>query len=202
MKGADRAFREMQALFDTVARAKPYTLTRELKSPVEVSSVALEIHPVEYEYDVRTGGESRAVTVRSPLAWVLCYSGYGPEVLPNLLAHRTGANEELHDWLVHQLVLHTVVSNQPGLIDILSRLHFPVSAVTEPGSGGLPVTRIASPLSTTRPPDSVIMQSVELSGMDAFEEILNVGDIDKIDDPLKSRLLELARSHGELPTRA
>jgi hypothetical protein len=198
MKGADRAFREMQVLFDSVARAQPFTLARDVKSPVEVSSVTLQIHPVEYEHEVRSGGDARTVTVRSPLAWVLCYSGYGPEVLPNLLAHRTGANEELHEWLVHQLVLHAVVSNQPGLTDILTRLHFPVSVVTEPASGSLPITRIASPLSTIRPPDDVIMQSVELSGMDAFEEVINVDDIGRMDDSLKGRLIQIAKSHGEL----
>jgi len=198
MKGADRAFREMQALYDTVARAQPFTLARELKSPIDVSSVTLEIHPVEYDYDVHVGGDTRTVTVRSPLSWVLTYSAYGPTILPDLLAHRTGANEELHEWLVHQLVLHAVVSNQPGLLDILSRLHFPFSFVTDPRSGNMPVTRIASPLTTIRPPDEVIMKSVELSGMDAFEEVINVGDIGRMTDPLKERLLDIAKSHGEL----
>jgi hypothetical protein len=199
MKGADRAFREMQGLFDAVARAKPFTLARELKSPVEVSSVNLEIHPVEYRHEVKSGDETRIVTVRSPLTWTLSYSGYSHLVLPDLLARRTGANEELHEWLVHQLVLHAVVTNQQGLTEILTRLHFPVSIVKEPGSGGVPLARIASPLSTIRPPDEVIMQSVELSGMDAFEEVINVDDIGHMDDPLKNRLIELARSHRELP---
>ena len=197
MKGADRAFRDMQTLFDTVARAQPFTLTRELKSPVDVSSVTLEIHPVEYDHEIAIGRDTRIVSVRSPLSWVLSYAGYGPSILPELLAHRTGANEELYEWLVHQFVLHAVASNQPGLLDILSRLHYPLSFVTEPKSGKLPITRIASPLSTIRPPDDVIMQSVELSGMDAFEEVINVDDIGQIRDPLKDRLMEIARSHGE-----
>jgi hypothetical protein len=118
--------------------------------------------------------------------------------LPDLLAHRTGANEELHTWLLHQLVLNAVVSNQPGLCEILDRLHFPISTVKETSSGVLPLTRIISPLSTIRPSDDVIMQSVELSGMDAFEEVINVSDIDGISDPLKVKLVEIARSHGEL----
>lgn len=197
VKGADRAFREMQALFDSVARAKPITLARELKSPIEVSSVTLEIHPVEYHHEVRDGSDTRLVTVRSPFAWSLCYSGFGPGVLQDLLAHRTGANEELYAWLLHQVVLHAVVSNQPGLMDIMSRLHFPMSFVTDPALGSLPVTRIASPLSTIRPPDDVIMKSVDISGMDAFEEVINTDDIARMDDPLKNRLIELARNHGE-----
>jgi hypothetical protein len=196
-KGADRVFRDMHALFDTAARAQPFTLARELKSPIEMSSVTLEIHPVEYEHDTRHGSDTRGVTVRSPLSWVLCYAGHGPAALPELLARRTGANEELYDWLVHQMVLHAVVTNQPGLTEILGRLQFPISVVTDAQSGAVPVIRVSSPLSTIRPPDAVIMQSVELSGMDAFEEVVNVDDIARMRNPLKDRLVEIAARHGE-----
>jgi hypothetical protein len=130
--------------------------------------------------------------------WTLSYAGHGPATLPELLDRRTGANEELYHWLVHQLVLHAVVANQPGLAEVLDRLHFPITFATEPASGPLPLTRIASPLSTIRPPDEVILQSVELSGMDAFEEVINVSDIPQMADPLKEKLVELAIRHGEL----
>jgi hypothetical protein len=197
-KAADQAFKGMQREYDMVARAKPFTLTRELRSPIDLSSVMLDLHPVEYPYTVQAGGESRIVTVRSPLKWTLSYSGHGPGVLPELLGRRTGANEELYHWLVHQLTLHAVVSNQPGLSEVLDRLHFPISSATEPVSGPLKLTRIASPLSTIRPPDDVILQSVELSGMDAFEEVINVSDIPRMIDPLREKLVELAITHGEL----
>jgi hypothetical protein len=198
-KGADRAFRDLQALYENVARARPFTLTRELRSPIELSSVALEVHAVEYRHQLQVPGESRIVVVRSPLKWTVTYAGQSPATLPELLARRTGANEELYSWLVHQLVLHSVVSNQPGLAEILERLHFPIASVTEAASGAVPLTRVSSPLSTIRPPDDVILQSVELSGMDAFEEVINVSDIPQIGDPLKERLMELAMKHGEMP---
>jgi hypothetical protein len=197
VKGADRVFRELQSLFDNVARAQPFTLVRELKSPIDISSVTLEIHPVEYRYEADSAGEKRVVTVRSPFSWTLCYAGYGPDALTELLAHRTGANEELFEWLKHQLVLHATIANQPGLIDIMGRLQFPISFTSEPGSGALPIVRIHSPLSTIRPPDDVITQSVELSGMDAFEEVINVEDIARMTDALKERLLQIAAAHGE-----
>jgi hypothetical protein len=198
VKGADRAFRDLQALYDSIARAQPFTLARgELPNPIEIVSTTLEIHSVEYSYEAQAGGERRAVTVRSPLTWVLTYSGFGPNALPDLLAHRTGANEDLHQWLLHQLVLHSVASNQPGLVHILAQLQFPVSFVTETKSGLLTQTRISSPLSTLRPPDEVIMKSVELSGMDAFEEVLNLDDIARMNNPLKDKLIDLAKSHGE-----
>jgi len=197
VKGADRAFRDLQAMYQSVARAKPYTLTRELGQPLQISNVTLQLHPVEYRHAVQAGGQTRTVTMRSPLAWTLSYGDYPPDGLTDLLARRTGANEDLHAWLVDHLVLHAVAANQPGLQTILERLHFPLSFVKEEGTGLLPLTRISSPLSTRRPPDDVIMQSVELSGMDAFEEIINVEDIGRMTDPLKDRLIALAASHGE-----
>jgi hypothetical protein len=198
VKGAARVFQELQAQFETVARGKPFTLAREVQSPIEISRVSLELHPVEYTHEARTRGETRSVTIRSPLAWTLSYSGYGPGMLPELLAARTRSSDELYDWLLHQLVLHAVIAAQPGVNDVMRALHFQVAAVTEPWAGKLPLVRISSPLTTMRPPDEVILQSVELSGMDAFEEVVNVEDIVRISEPLKERLLGVARNHGEL----
>jgi len=42
-----------------LARAKPFTLTRELRSPIDLSSVMLDLHPVEYPYTVQARGESQ-----------------------------------------------------------------------------------------------------------------------------------------------
>src|SRR5262249_27714540 len=129
VKGAARVFQELQSRFDAVARGKPFTLAREVKSPIEIASVALELHPVEYQHEARTPRETRIVTIRSPLAWTMTYEGHGPALLPELLASRTRSSDELYHWLLHQLVLHAVVSAQPGLSEIMSTLHFPVQTV-------------------------------------------------------------------------
>ena len=198
VKGSGRVFQELQALFESVSRGKPYTLARDLRNPIVLSSVTLELHPVEYPHEIRTRGDSRTVMIRSPLSWTLSYSRYGPALLPDLLAARTRSSDELYDWLVHQLVLHAVVGAQPGLNEIMTTLHFPVTSATEPPSGTLPLVRIGSPVVTVRPPDDVILQSVELSGMDAFEEVVDVDSILRMEDTLRNRLVEIAHGHGEL----
>lgn len=198
VRGAEQAYKDLHALYDTVARSKPYTLTRELTHPLTVSNVALQLHPVEYLHVTEDGADRRTVRVRQPLAWNVTYYGHGPSALPELLATRSRSSDELYNWMVHQLVLHRVVLNQPGVVDILGKLHFAIESVTEETSGAMPVLRITSPLATLRPPDAVIIQSVELSGMDAFEEVVDVDDILRISDPLRDRLLATARDHGEL----
>jgi hypothetical protein len=42
----------------------------------------------------------------------------------------------------------------------------------------------------------VIVESAELTGMDAFEEVVNVDELSKLRDPFKERLLEIARQQA------
>jgi hypothetical protein len=57
------------------------------------------------------------------------------------------------------------------------------------------MTRIGIGISTTRPSDEVVVESAELTGMDAFEEVVDVDDIERLKDPVKERLMALARKH-------
>jgi hypothetical protein len=41
-----------------------------------------------------------------------------------------------------------------------------------------------------------VVESAELTGMDAFEEVVNVDEIARLPDPFKERLLDLARRHA------
>ena len=58
------------------------------------------------------------------------------------------------------------------------------------------MTRIGIGISTTRPSDEVVVESAELTGMDAFEEVVNVDEIARVPDPFKTRLLEIAARGG------
>jgi hypothetical protein len=42
----------------------------------------------------------------------------------------------------------------------------------------------------------VIIQSAELTGMDAFEEVVVVDDILRLTDVGRERMLEIVRAHG------
>jgi hypothetical protein len=93
-------------------------------------------------------------------------------------------------------MLHIVLTKQPGMAQLLEALHFPVSSDRLADCGELPVASIRANLATVRPPDDVIIESTEISGMDAFEEVVNPEDIVALRDPLQARLLELAKTHG------
>ena len=196
-KGADRTFRDMQGLYETLAGSKAFDISKELKPPIEVLSATPEIAPIEYSYLVESQRMSKTVTVNSPLKWILFYSGFPPGNLEELIANRSKTAGDLQQYLLHYLLLHTVTIKQPGLGKLLEALHFSLSIERFSKFADLPVICISAPISTSRPPDDVIIESTEISGMNVFEEVANVADIQKLRHPLKENLIELARKHGQ-----
>jgi hypothetical protein len=195
-KRADKAFKELQALYDKVAATKPYNLPRELTPPLRIAGVGLEITPVDAPHVVQSGSDTRTIMVRSPLTWTLTYAGYAPTRLPDLLKAKLRPGDDLGQLVLSYLLMHVVTTNSPGLMQAFDALHFPITTTTSPEFGPLPITRIGVGVSTERPSDAVILQSAELTGMDAFEELVNVDDLSKLRDPLKDRLLEIVRQQA------
>ena len=194
IRRSDKAFKDLQALYDSIAGTKPFNLPRELT--LRLVGSGLEITPVDTALPIKSGSDTRTIMVRSPLTWTLTYSGYPPTRLPDLLKVKLQIGEELTQLVVSYLLMHVVVTNSPGLMSIFDALHFPITTVTVPEFGPLPITRIGVAVSTTRPSDDVILQSAELTGMDAFEEVVNVQDLSRLRDPLKQRLLDIAKQQA------
>ncbi len=48
VRGADKAFLQLQRLYTTVVNAKPYNLLTELRAPIQLESATVEISPLEY----------------------------------------------------------------------------------------------------------------------------------------------------------
>jgi hypothetical protein len=193
---ADKAFAELQALYDKVAVARPYNLPRELSVPLALSTVGLEITPLDYYHVAQSGTESRRIKVRCPLTWVLTYTDFPPTRLQELLDTKARSVEELQRFVLNYLVLHVVTTNEPGLMRVFESLHFPLTTTKTKEFGELPVTQIGIGITTTRPSDALVIESAELTGMDAFEEVVNVEDIKHLADPFKDRLLEIARQQA------
>lgn len=197
VRGADKAFLQLQHLFTSVVRAGPYNLLTELSAPIQLENTSIEITPLEYEHVVSSDGQSKTIAITSPFQWVLSYSGFPLAKLRELLADRNRMNDDAQRFVLHYTALHTVVNNNSGLPRLLQALRFPMSSERFPQFGELPVLCISSSVSTIRPPDEVIVENTEISGRDAFEEVVNLHDLRTLEDPLKTLLLEVARSHGE-----
>ncbi len=195
VRGADKAFKDLQAEYEAVAGMKPFGLKRSLSSPFEVESATLEMLPIEYEHTARTDRETKTVSVSKPLKWVLYYSGFSPSRLRDLLRDRNRTSDDQHRFVLHYLLVHAVFAQQAGVLQLLESVHFPVRFERWPEFGGLPITCIECSVKTSLPPDDVIIESTEISGSDAFEEIVEVGDIARLKDAFKEQLLDVVRQH-------
>jgi hypothetical protein len=193
---SDKAFKDLQTLYDSIAGTKPFNLPRELTLPLRLVGSGLEITPVDTALQIKSGSDTRTIMVRSPLIWTLTYSGYPPTRLPELLKAKLQTGEELGQLVVSYLLMHVVITNSPGLVSVFDALHFPITTTTVPEFGPLPITRVGVAVSTARPSDDVILQSAELTGVDAFEEVVNVQDLSTLRDPLKKRLIDIAKQHA------
>ena len=189
---ADQALKEVQALYEAVSPGKPFNLRRELTPPFNFTPAALEITPVGYVHVIQSGSESRRITVRRPLTWTLSYQGFAPGRLPDLIGVR---GDELQRYILSYLLLHAVTTHQRGLVQMFESLRFPITSTKTAEFGDLPVTRIGVGISTSRPADAIVLESAELTGINAFEEIVNPDDIARLSDPLRDRLQEIARQH-------
>ena len=189
IRRSDKAFKDLQALYEKVATTKPFSLPRELTLPLRLAGTGLEITAVDTPHVIQSGADARTIMVRSPLAWTLTYAGNAPTRLPELLKAKLRSAEDLNQLVLSYLLMHVVVTNSPGLLQAFEALHFPISTTTMPEFGPLPITRIGVALSTARPSDDLILQTAELTGMDAFEEVVSVEDLSRLPDALKERLL-------------
>src|SRR5437879_270090 len=119
VRSADRAVKELQALYEPLAGSKIFNLPKEIQPPFEVMTSIVDASPLEYSYVTKTGGENKSITVTSPFKWVLCYAGFTPRRLKELLGERSRSVEALREFLVHALMMRVVVAHQNGVGQIL-----------------------------------------------------------------------------------
>lgn len=197
VRGEAEAFEQLQGVYASLAETRPFRLPRELESPLDLVHTSLEIGPAEFPYEAQSGQETRTITITPPLKWVLSFSGFGPQRLRRLIATQgKSTGNELQQCVLHYLILHVTLDRLRGVRRILASLRFSVTTSHSDEFGKLPVTYIECAVPTVRPPDEIIIQSTEISGTPAFEEVVDVDGIVMLHDPLKERLLELIQQNG------
>src|SRR5437899_795135 len=165
----EKAFKELQELYQIIAQSKLYRLPLELKTPLEVINPQLEMTPVEYTHVAASGNEKKTVLVTSPLKWALTYGGFGPGHFRELLNGDNRTTDDLQQFVLHHLMMHSVVTKQPGLAKIMQALHFPLSVEQSPEIGHLPLTYVSASMSAVHPHDALLILRPEVWGMRSEE---------------------------------
>lgn len=186
--GSDKAFADLQERYAAVCE-KPFSLPRKLPTPMPPVSTHLDAAPFQYALPI-PGAEGRPVSVTSPVRWILSYRGECP--LSRLRAMVSGTEsrvpEEMRQALVNLIVPGVYLKQFPPLRQLLEDLRYRVETVELPDLGGLPVVVLGAPLPTFLPPDDFILQVTQLSGVAAFQEIVDRDGIEKLRDPLRGLL--------------
>src|SRR5262245_61156516 len=137
---ADKAFKDLQGLYESVAPARPFHLQRELNPPLDFPRVGLEITPLDYVHVAQPG--NRKIKVRCPLTWVLTYTDFPPNKLQDLLDAKRRDADDVRRFVLSYLVVHLATTSEPGLMQIFSALHFPFTSASLPQFADLRSTRM------------------------------------------------------------
>jgi hypothetical protein len=192
VKDADKAFAELQSAYREVA-GTPFKLPGRLDSPVDPISTDLVLHRWEYTHEARDEGDSRSLSVKSPLSWILMHEApISLSQARQMLAGGAGRSDaDLKQFAVNALVMKQILDRSPALIRLLDALRLKVAITESPETGKLPLVKLTSPIPTFRPSDHVILGATRLSGIPIFEELLDVDAARSLPDAYRDRMLEL-----------
>lgn len=187
---SDKAFADLQERYAAVCE-KPFGLPRKLQTPLAPIATQLDASP--FQYSLAIPGEAKPIVVSSPTRWVLSYRGECPlSRLRSMVAGtETRVPDEMRQGLVNHIAPVVFLKYFPAVGQLLSDLRYRVEVETLPDLGGLPVVIITAPLSTFLPANDFILQVTQLSGIAAFQEIIDREAIDRIPDLLKDSLRDL-----------
>jgi hypothetical protein len=193
--GADRAFAQLQEKYKEVC-GKLFALPPELDDgPLSLIDNRLELYPWEYVHQAKGERETKAVTITSPVRWVLTYSsGYTLSQLTQSVAGREPRRaDSIRQFVVNALVMQFLLAKFPGITQLLTDLRFEIHPEKAPGLGELPLVTIRSCLPSFRPADSLILAATRLSGVPGFIELIDVDTIHSLQDPFKLRIEGMLR---------
>jgi hypothetical protein len=188
--GADKALAQLRELYRGVC-GKPFALSAELdEGPLKLLDNRLELYPWEYTYQAKNERETKAVTITSPVRWILTYSaGYTlSQVLQAVIGKEQRQTDALRQFVVNALVMHLVLAKYPGIVQLLTDLRYQVSIDKSSTLGELPLITLSACLPSFRPSDELLLTAIRFSGVPVFIELIDVAMLDTLHDPLKQHL--------------
>jgi len=191
---ADKTLTELQENYRRLP-GKPFDFPKELETEwlVEVGA-KLDLFRWEYTREIATESGKRAILITSPTRWILAYGpGYSVSQAVQAFARRQDRRgiDQLRQFVVNTFVMQSLIARSSNLTSMLSELRYNVSTQPHPGLNGLPVVVIQSQVPAFLPPESLIAAATELSGVNAFIELIDVEAVRQMPDPFKQRISEL-----------
>lgn len=192
---ADRALAQLQQNYKPFS-ARPFDLPSEL-DPYWLTLVGgrVTLYPWEYTYEAGTDREAKAISMTSPLRWVVSFSSaYTLSQVRQALAGKGERRpEHIRQFVVNALVTQLIITHTPGLAPLFTDLRYQLQNESMPDLPKLPLTTITSGLPSFRPGDDLILAATNFSGVPAFIELIDINALPELRDPLKTRIEDLLR---------
>lgn len=189
--GSDKAFAELQERFASVAQ-KPFGLSPKLKTPLAPIPNQLEAVPFQYSLHSETSPD-KIITITTSAKWVISF--HSDCTLGRLKAMLAGQEpkqpEDMKQTVIHHLFPLVFLHRFTDIGGLLEDLRYVVRTEEIAELGGLPVVTLEAPLKTFLPPDDFIQQITQLSGIPAFQEIIDLKALESLTDPLRESIKEL-----------
>lgn len=192
---ADRDFNALKDRYRALIRTKPFLELTELGNHLDIFSTSVEIGDFSYQHIAKRNGQEKTITITSPMKWILSYKYLGIDALSNLVGgQKIPGGVDLKEGILHYLALNAIVQ-KPEFKSLLEDLQFPINSTEIPQFGKLPITYLSCPISTTLPSDDILIDTTEISGTAAFEEVVDIDNIIHLQDSFKIFVLEIVRNH-------
>jgi hypothetical protein len=188
VSGSDKAFAELQAKFSARCE-KPFGLPKKLHPPLPPFSNQLDAIPFKYALHPQDS-QKTTTTITAATRWIISYRSECPydRLKAMLSGHENRQPDDMKQSLLAHLLLVLFLERFPALAQLLRDLRYEVEIRELDDLGGLPVVVLAAPLESFLPSDDFILQVTNLSGIPAFQEIIDEDAADRIQDILKDEL--------------
>jgi hypothetical protein len=183
---ADEAYTQLVEKYREASGA-PFDLRSDLdEEALSAMEHGIEVYPWEYTLQAK----DKAVTISSPVRWVITYrSDYTLAEMRRLSATKGDRRKAaVRHFVVNAIATQIVFAHNPGTVQLLDDLRYDVRVEVGPGLGKLPLLTISSRISSFRPPDELILSAIRLSGVPAFIELVDTEAVRQLEDPLRRQV--------------
>jgi hypothetical protein len=188
--GAEKTVSSIKARYKELA-GRPFALKTELADDALTTiDPRLELYPWEYAHEATGAGETKTISITSPLRWVMSYSsGYTLHQVREVIAGREEKRAgDLQQFVVNALVMGSMLEKFPSLVRLIEDLRFEMGQEIATDMRNLPMVSLSSNLTSFRPPDDLLVTATGFSGVDAFIELVDRDALDSMRDPLREQL--------------
>jgi hypothetical protein len=186
--GSEKAFSSLQERYSAVCE-KPFGLPRKLSPPLSPIATQLECSPFQYDLVV-PGSQDKPTVITSPVRWILFFKCEcdSNQLRDMVRGEKSRQPDEIKKSLISHLTMAVMLDRFPNLVELLTDLRYIVEIHRFDELGGLQAVMLKAPLEAFLPSNEFILQTTQLSGIRAFQEIIDPEAVANLRDPLKQAL--------------